>query len=586
MHRHDAHGIGARAHVALDLQIGLLQSGEKFHQRGCLAGLVFERQREKFVQRVARFRAEPRQHVAAAVLGAENARVKEERRQLRRRPAPLREAGEGADVPGRGRVAQGIVQRAGAARRQRQQIVIVEADQRCLQHNGKRQIVIGQQGGPAGGDQVHHRNVLGQLQPVGPGHRHLRLLQGADHRLEERPAAAHQNHHVAGADRAAPARLLVFYAFARVRRDQGRDFRCDPFGHHDRRVAGVALVERHFPVARLRCLIALHHRPELDHAGQVILPGLVHRLRPVGRQPVVMILDGKHAVDRVENALAGPEGALEFDKGELLLRLQHAPLDVAAHRVEGTRLRTLEGEDRLLLVADREEGAMHVALSRAVGEFMRDGFQNVPLIGRGVLRLVDENMVDAAVELVQHPARIGALEQAARRHDQVAEIEQAARFLFGAIGLQDLAHDGQQCARARHHMRGLAALAQRADALAFGFQRLADLRVLFGKTLGDDLHARRARLRHEDAFIQAQRISALSRCLRVAQGVGDLDVIRRARGDQRGETGHVPGQQAILEESPIDLIDRLRRLNAQAGGEQAGVNVAALVTFEPRRLRE
>ena len=110
--------------------------------------------------------------------------------------------------------------------------------------------------------------------------------------------------------------------------------------------------------------------------------------------------------------------------------------------------------------------------------------------------------------------------------------------------------------------------------------------VLFGKTLGDDLHARRARLRHEDAFIQAQRISALSRCLRVAQGVGDLDVIRRARGDQRGKTGHVPGQQAILEESPIDLIDRLRRLNAQAGGEQAGVNVAALVTFEPRRLRE
>ena len=39
--------------------------------------------------------------------------------------------------------------------------------------------------------------MLGQHQPVGAGHRHAAVLQGADDGLEQRPALAYKNEHVA-----------------------------------------------------------------------------------------------------------------------------------------------------------------------------------------------------------------------------------------------------------------------------------------------------------------------------------------------------------------------------------------------------
>ena len=73
--------------------------------------------------------------------------------------------------------------------------------------------------------------------------------------------------------------------------------------------------------------------------------------------------------------------------------------------VELARCGALERKDRLLLVADREHRAHHaVARAGAGGEFGDDVRDDVPLPRAGVLRLVDQHMVDAAVELVMHPA--------------------------------------------------------------------------------------------------------------------------------------------------------------------------------------
>ncbi len=48
----------------------------------------------------------------------------------------------------------------------------------------------------------------------------------------------------------------------------------------------------------------------------------------------------------------------------------------------------------------------------------RELFENPPLRRARVLRLVDENMVDAGIELVEHPARVRAFEQRQRARDQ------------------------------------------------------------------------------------------------------------------------------------------------------------------------
>ena len=80
-----------------------------------------------------------------------------------------------------------------------EQVLVVQAEQRALQHGRQREIVLRQQQRVGEHHQVHDRDMLGQHQPVGAGDRHIGVLQRADDRLEQRPALAHQHQHVAGA---------------------------------------------------------------------------------------------------------------------------------------------------------------------------------------------------------------------------------------------------------------------------------------------------------------------------------------------------------------------------------------------------
>ena len=125
--------------------------------------------------------------------------------------------------------------------------------------------------------------------------------------------------------------------------------------------------------------------------------------------------------------------------------------------VEFPRRRALEGEDRLLLVADRKHRAHHaVARAGAGGEFRDDMRDDVPLPGAGVLRLVDQHVIDAAVELVVHPAGRAAGQQGQRLVDQIVIVEQAAFGLFAPVIGGDRDRDMQQGfgAVARQRRRG------------------------------------------------------------------------------------------------------------------------------------
>ncbi len=116
------------------------------------------------------------------------------------------------------------------------------------------------------------------------------------------------------------------------------------------------------------------------------------------------------------------------------LRLAEFCLKMQPSLGEFPRRGALEREDRLFLVADREDGAHHaVARARACGELGDDVIDDVPLPRARILRLVDQHMIDAAVELVMHPAGGSAVQQGQRLVDQIVVIEQAALQLLAAI---------------------------------------------------------------------------------------------------------------------------------------------------------
>lgn len=134
----------------------------------------------------------------------------------------------------------------------------------------------------------------------------------------------------------------------------------------------------------------------------------------------------------------------------LTLRAVWSNLAAALYELFGVG--ALEREDRLLLVAHHEQRPWPFGGALAVEEFCDERPDDLPLLRVGVLPLVDQDMADAAVELVTHPgaARFVA-EQRAQFLDQIVEVEQRAGALLVLVGRRNGADDLQH---------GLAALDQ------------------------------------------------------------------------------------------------------------------------------
>ena len=99
----------------------------------------------------------------------------------------------------------------------------------------------------------------------------------------------------------------------------------------------------------------------------------------------------------------------------------------------------MERVDRLLFVADGEDRPQRVACAASREEFPGERLDDTPLGGTGVLRFVDEDVVEAAVKLVEHPlggAETLAGKQARRARDQILEVERAGSLLGGGIVVQ------------------------------------------------------------------------------------------------------------------------------------------------------
>ena len=106
--------------------------------------------------------------------------------------------------------------------------------------------------------------------------------------------------------------------------------------------------------------------------------------------------------------------------------------NVAPDRAEADGIGALEAVDRLLLVAHREQGAGSLACAFAGEKLLGQALDDRPLLRVGILRLVNEDVVHATVDLEQHPRRsAGTREERLRLEDEVVIVEHGLA-LFGA----------------------------------------------------------------------------------------------------------------------------------------------------------
>ena len=284
-------------------------------------------------------------------------------------------------------------------------------------------------------DEVLDRDMAGQAQPVGAGDGDAEDLQAARQRVDETVALAHQNQHVARAQRAALAFDDVGLA------DPAGDRPGDGIGQlHGRR---RRMIDRFAPVVRLLDRGGADRRPDLDIARRAGADRLVLDRLGIARQPLAGAGAGENPVDGGEDIVGRPERPVEFHRLEAALGGAHALVEEAAAVGKQPGIGALEGIDRLLFVADRKDGAVHaVARSEAGKEIFGEAPHHIPLVGAGVLGFVDQDVIDALVELVLHPgADIGTRQQPRRAGDQVVEIEKAARCLHPLVaGDQPVGH--------------------------------------------------------------------------------------------------------------------------------------------------
>ena len=87
-------------------------------------------------------------------------------------------------------------------------------------------------------------------------------------------------------------------------------------------------------------------------------------------------------------------------------------------------VRPLKAENRLFIVTDHEQGALGILRPVAIEPWLGQRLDDLPLPGVGVLRFIDQHVIDALVELVAHPfGGAGGLEQPLCRCDHVVIID-------------------------------------------------------------------------------------------------------------------------------------------------------------------
>ena len=368
-----------------------------------------------------------------------------------------------------------------------EQPVVVEAEQRAFQDRRQGQIVLRQQKEIGDRKHVHDRQLLDQHHAVGAGDLDAGILQRADRRVDQGVAPAHQDHDVAGARNALyrPVAGAIPHQAGRPA-DPGPHLPGDPLRQVFDRRCGFAVDLQRRPGLRRIGIGRGDDRPQFDHAALPLPPGGMAERRAVRDNAVPRRAFGEAAVHCIQHPLDRAEGHVEIDGRPVFLRVAHPFPEAFPDAAEHHRIGALEAEDRLFDVADGEHGARRpgqaVVGGRALDpfageEFPRDRLDQAPLLRAGVLRLVDQDMVDAAVQLVEHPfGRRRTGQQGFGLQDQVVEVQNGPLAFLGFIALVDGGAEPGQRRAAFDSPQGFLAVVQGGEPRGFPAHDVEDVR--------------------------------------------------------------------------------------------------------------
>ena len=161
--------------------------------------------------------------------------------------------------------------------------------------------------------------------------------------------------------------------------------------------------------ARFR-LLRLFDLPELDKACLSLTRGMVLDDRAVlKRETARRLVLREDEVHRFENGNGRAERHIERHFVPLHLRAARDAAKSASRLAEADGVGTLETVDRLLFVAHGEQRAWLFPRTGASEKLRRQRVDDRPLLGVRILGFVDQDVIDAAVDLVQHPRGRAAL---------------------------------------------------------------------------------------------------------------------------------------------------------------------------------
>ena len=480
MDRHDPHRVAALLHVALDLLGAGFQPVQEALQRGDMLALVRQGEGEKLLDRIVGLGPQPAdQPVASPARAQKLGEELEGAREIHPRPQLAEK------LPGRaeGRVLattapQFRPEAAPPTMGQGEELLFAEADQRPLEHRGQGQVVLRQQQDPAQRDQIHDRELIGQDHAVDPGHRHVARLELAHQLLDELVAAADQDQDVAGPEPPGPGGQPGLGIFrARVRAGPTPDSPRHQPGQPGARRQRVGALGRRLPGRRFAALVGLRRRPELHQARLADPHRIVTQSLLAEEQAVARARVGEDLIDGAKHGGRGAEGDLKVHFVPAESRRSRPLGEVGALGGEGRRIGALEAVDRLLGIAHRKDRARPLAGARADEKLGGERVDDLPLLRVGILRLVDQDVIESPVQLEEDPGRHPRpRQQVPHLEDQVVVIQQGPRLLVPAIGREDRLAEAKQRGRGLGHRDRAQLGAQIRQALGLAGENLVDTR--------------------------------------------------------------------------------------------------------------
>ena len=313
-----------------------------------------------------------------------------------------------------------------------EQFLFGQADYRALEYRRQGEVVLGKKQKPAQRQQIHDRDVLGEHQPVDSRDIDAQCLERAHQIVHESAAAPDQNHDVAGGDRTAPG--FEHLAIADHPGDAGGDDGREP----GLRRSAPDPLDRRFPALGLIRVQRRNGRPQLHETAGSLAGRLVHDRAVIQRHAVPGRDLFEYGVHGAKNRVDGSEGNIQVHVRPSAAGAGDLSGQPIPYRGEIFRCGALETENRLLDVTNREHGAIRLTGPLAGKKFVDNRIDDGPLIRAGVLSLVDQDMIETAVELVEDPGRdTGTREKPPGIENQILVVEERPGPLFPLIGIDE-----------------------------------------------------------------------------------------------------------------------------------------------------